>query len=635
MFLYGIFQIQEERIMSRIQELSNKILQARSDYYNNQPTVSDDVFDAWVDELKDLDPQNKSITMIGSETIPSEWKLEKHNISLGSLEKCSSDQEIEDWVKKTGCQNFILSYKIDGLSIECIYEDGNFVKAITRGNGMEGYAISSNVVKMQGFRAELTQKISCSLRGEIYLKKSDLQKYFPDYSNARNAASGISKRLDGQGSEHLSLMFYECVSDDVEFYTEMDKFLFIANDLGLDTPYESHYPSAADHIINHFRHIQDNVRKNLDYDIDGMVLTINSISAQLDLGSTNMRPKYSMALKFEAEKRETVVKEILWQTGSSGRITPVAIVESVQLAGAIVGRCTLNNVSFMRNLGVGAGSVVLIKRAGEIIPTICSVLENSVSEIDYPKLCPVCAAETCFDGEYLVCINFECSAQMAGRIKNWVNKLNLLDVGDTLIERLIESGIVSDISDLYRLTLEDLLSIERMGEKSANTVLNMLNSNKELTLEKFLGSLSIPTIGETVISMVTSAGYNTLESIRSASVEDFSKINGLGPVKSQNLYEGLQSYSELMEDLIDLGVSIKEKKGGLLGKSFCFTGALSIKRAEAESMVEKAGGSIKSVGKGLDYLVIADPNSNSSKAVKAKKLGTKCISEQQFLEMFY
>ena len=621
--------------MSRIQDLSNKIIQARSDYYNKQPTVSDQVFDAWGDELKDLDSQNKAITMIGTEAVPSEWKLEKHNIPLGSLNKCSTDQEIEDWVKKTGCQDWVLSYKIDGLSIECIYEEGKFIKAITRGNGVEGALISSNVVKMQGFLPNLPQNISCSLRGEIYLKKSDHKEYFPDYSNARNAASGISKRLDGQGSEHLSLMFYECVSDNVEFHTEMDKFLFIANDLGLDTPYESHWAAEAEHIISQFRYIQDDVRNQLNFDIDGMVLTINSISHQLDLGSTNMRPKYSMALKFEAEKRETLVKDIIWQTGSSGRITPVAIVEPVKLAGAVVERCTLNNVSFMQNLGVSIGSLVLIKRSGEVIPTICSVIANSVSEIDYPKQCPVCEEETYFDGEYLVCSNYECPAQISGRIKNWVNKLNLLDVGDTLIERLVENGIVSDISDLYRLTLEDLLSIERMGEKSANTVLNMLNSNKELTLEKFLGSLSIPTIGETVVSLITSAGYSTLDSIRSASKEDFSKINGLGPVKSENLYEGLQSCSELMEDLMSSGINIKEKKGSLLGKSFCFTGALkTMKRPEAQKMVVDAGGTVKSsVTSDLTYLVMDDPNSDSIKANKARKNGTKCISEQQFLDM--
>ena len=621
--------------MNKIKELSDKIIKARNDYYNEQPTVSDQVFDAWVDELKELDSENKAIIMVGAESPPSEWKLEKHLLEMGSLSKCSTDQEIEDWVKKTGCQDWVQSYKIDGLSIECIYEDGKFIKALTRNDGKNGFNVSSNVVKMRGFLPNLPQKISCSLRGEIYLKKSDHQKYFPDYSNARNAASGISKRLDGQGSEHLSLMFYECVSDDVEFYTEMDKFLFIANDLGLDIPYESHYPSAANHIISHFRHIQDNVRDHLDYDIDGMVLTINSISAQLDLGSTNMRPKYSMALKFEAEKRETIVKDILWQTGSSGRVTPVAIVEPVKLSGAIVERCTLNNVSFMQNLGVGVGSTVLIKRSGDVIPCAIKVLANSVSEIDYPKQCPVCEEETYFDGEYLICSNYECPAQISGRIKNWVNKLNLLDVGDTLIERLVENGIVSDISDLYRLTLEDLLSIERMGEKSANTVLNMLNSNKELTLEKFLGSLSIPTIGETVVSLITSAGYSTLASIRSASKEDFSKINGLGPVKSENLYEGLQSCSELMEDLMDLGITIKEKKGSLLGKSFCFTGALkTMKRPEAQKMVVDAGGTVKSsVTSDLTYLVMDDPNSDSIKANKARKNGTKCISEQQFLEM--
>lgn len=622
---------------NRIQELEEKVLKARADYYNHQPTVSDRVFDAWVDELRLLDPTNKAVTSIGSPVAPSEWKKARHQIPMGSLNKVNTPAELTKWAEDVGCgtgDKFVVTEKLDGLSIEVIYENGKLTQAITRGDGETGEDITVNVAKMGGVKSQLNSNFTGSLRGEIIMKKSVHQKHFADKANPRNAASGVSKRLDGVGVEHLDILFYQALGD-VDFDTEQQQFLWLSVDMDLATP--NWVVLRDDAKINaYWRKYQDENRAKLDYDIDGLVVRVDDLAKQLALGEHDLRPKGAMAFKFDNETRESVIKEIVWQVGNSGRLTPVATIDPVTLVGATVTRASIYNMAYIEELGLDVGAKVLVARANDVIPRIEELIQGTGKIAEAPKECPECGAALQVAGEYLQCINSEtCPAQVVGRIKNWVKELNLLEWGDTLIEKLVDSGLVNNVADLYTLKVDDIANLDRMGEKSAQKCYDILWANNEIALEVFLGALSIPMIGQSTIKLIMNAGCDTLEKFGQLEAEHFEEVPGVGPVKAEMLAEGLWSNKDLILKILDNGVKIKDKVVGTLsGSSICFTGTMVNKRPVLEKMAADAGADVKSsVGKSLTYLVIADVNSTSSKAVAARKFGTKLISEDEFLDL--
>jgi DNA ligase (NAD+) len=621
--------------MTRIKELEAKITQARIDYYNNHQTVvSDKVYDAWVDELRTLDPNNKAVTAVGAPVAHSEWQKAQHQIPMGSLDKVNTPEELSKWYNDIDYgRKICITEKLDGISIELVYENGKLTQAITRGNGFVGENIFSNVVKMKGVQTTLSEDFTGSLRGEIIMKKSVHQQHFADKANPRNAASGVSKRLDSVGSEHLNILFYQALGN-VEFQTEQEQFVWLRN-LGLDTP--NWWIVKTDDQVNEFwRKYQDENRSKLDYDIDGLVIRLDSLDVQAALGDKDLRPKGARAFKFDNETRESVIRDIIWQVGNSGRLTPVAVIDPVVLVGATVTRASIYNISYIEELQLDIGATVLVSRANDVIPRIEELIIGTGNVASPPAQCPVCSGELEMQGENLTCTNSAtCPAQVVGRIKNWISELNLLEWGDALIERLVASGKVSDVADLYKLSIDDLSNIDRMGEKSATKCHDILWENSEIPLEVFLGGLSIPMIGQSTIKLIINAGCDSLEKFGQLKAENFEQVPGLGPVKAQSLAHGLLVNRDLILRLLENGVKIKSKAVGVLtGKSICFTGTMRNKRPVLEKMAADAGGDVKSsVGKGLSYLVIADPNSTTSKAVAARKFGTQLISEEEFLEM--
>ena len=623
--------------MNRIQELEEKILQARQDYYNHQPVVSDKVYDAWVDELKTLDPKNKAVTAVGAPVTHSEWKKAQHQIPMGSLDKVNTPEELSKWVSDTAPgEKLWITEKLDGLSIEVIYDNGKLVQAITRGDGVIGEDITVNVAKMQGVPAKLAEdSFTGSLRGEIIMKKSVHKQHFSDKANPRNAASGVSKRLDSVGVEHLNVIFYQVLGNvEVEFSTEWGQCMWLKHN-GCDIP-NGIGVNNADEVNAYWRNYQDQVRDTLDYDIDGLVVRVFDLDKQAALGDKDLRPKGAIAFKFDNETRESIIRNITWQVGNSGRLTPVATIDPVVLVGATVTRASIYNVSYIEELQLDIGATVLVARANDVIPRIEELVKGVGSVAKPPAECPVCGGDLEMQGENLVCTNSAtCPAQVVGRVKNWIKELNLLEWGDTLVERLVESGKVSDVSDLYKLSIDDLASIDRMGEKSAKKCHEILWKDSEVALDVFLGALSIPMIGASTIKMIINAGCDTLEKFGQLKSSNFEEVPGVGPIKAKSLEIGLLSNQNLILRLLENGVKIKDKiEGVLTGKSVCFTGTMKNKRPVLEKMAADAGGDVKSsVGKGLTYLVIADPNSTSSKAVTARKFGTTLISEDDFLNL--
>lgn len=617
-------------MQDRIKVLEALIMGARAAYYNETPQVSDEQFDAWVDELRALSPRSEAITSIGAPVANSPWEKARHGFVMGSLDKVNTPEEFGAWAASTGTHDrlFLVTEKLDGISLHCKYEYGKLVQAITRGDGTTGEDITRNVLRMKGVPKEIPA-FTGSLRGEIVLLKSAHNAYFPDYANPRNAASGIAKRHDGKGCEHLTVMFYQVV--DGPFGTELEQFEWL-EERGLRVPTWIVGAPVAEWL-----RYQESVRDNLDYDIDGLVIRINDLTVQASLGDKDGRPRGAIAFKFPASSKETTLRAIEWQVGGTGRITPVAVFDAVNLLGAKVTNASLYNVRNIRNLGVSVGSRILVSRANDVIPTVMSVTEPSGEPLVVPAQCPCCGTPTEQEGEYLVCPNQEtCPAQAEGRIKRYIVALDVKEWGDVLIERLVQSKKVVTPVDLYRLTPAVLASLDRITPTLGAKLLDLLWAKNDLSIETLLGALSIPLCQSSTIQMVTDAGHETWEAIQGLSRQDIQAIPGLGPVKAAALFDWIHGPGKLLvADLLGVGVRIKARqKGRFTGHSFCFTGSMTRKRSDLEALVVDQGGTVKSsVGKGLTYLVMADPNSTSSKAQAARKNGTRCISEEDFIGM--
>lgn len=630
----------------RVRELEGLILQARQDYYNGLPSVPDETYDAWVDELAELQADNPAVTAVGAPAPVSEWKKVAHGIPMGSLDKVNSLEELTGWVtsvvaggdmRRATSLPLMVTEKLDGISIDVKWVKGAFSQAITRGDGTIGEDISRNVVKMKGIPGKLPEGFTGDLRGEIVLARSDHKAHFPDYANPRNAASGIAKRYDGSGSEHLTVLFYR-VADGKDFLTEAEQFEWLQA-MGLLVP--NWYLTAMAPGIKTPQDLwveyQASKRDNLDYDIDGLVVVVDNVELQLSLGEKDGRPKGAIAFKFAPVTRETTLQRIDWQVGGSGRITPVAVFDPVPLIGAMVTNASLYNIKYIELLHLDVGSKITVARANDVIPRVVSARNPTGTVAKAPEICPICGTPTVREGEYVVCPDeASCPAQLKGRIERYVKGLDIKEWGGGLIEKLVEAKLVTDVADLYVLKAEDLAGIERMGDKSAQNVLQTLWAKNPIPLENLLGALSIPLCATSTIRMVMDSGIDTWDKIRVATEAQFEAVPGLGPVKAHALASWLAGLgSKVMGRLFEFGVEIQKPIVGILtGQSFCFTGTMKHKRPVLEQMVKDNGGAVKaSVTKGLTCLVMSDPTSASSKAKAARKNGTRCISEDEFLLM--
>lgn len=616
----------------RIKELESTIAKAQNAYYNGSEIMTDDEYDALVYELSCLDNSNSVLTKVGSDPVDS-WEKSKHLIPLGSLNKVNYPHEMEKWISETILnKEVVVVEKLDGLSIGLQYENGKLAKACLRGNGIEGENILPNVLKMKGCVTNL-HSFNGTVRGEILLKNSELEKHFKEYSNPRNAASGICRRFDGKGCEHLTLMCYQIIGDD-NFTTEEEQLKFLANNKFIVPNYK--LCKSHKEVTKMWEEYQKSTRNSLDYAIDGLVVSCNDLEFQESLGSTDLRPKSKKAFKFANQFIKTTVTKIDYQIGASGRATPICWFNKVNLLGSEIEKASVYNVAYINELGLDVGAEVLVCKANEIIPRVEKVVKSTGTVAKPPTTCPQCKTKLKTEGEYLICPNVsDCPAQIIGKIENWISQINVLEWGNALIQRLIDAGKVKTIADLYRLSVDELINIDRMGEKSAKKCHQILWDNVELPLETFLGSLSIPMVGAAVVKMVTSAGYDTLEAIQKLTILQFQEINGLGPAKAESFYNGLIANKPLIDELFFLGIKIKQKtKGKLTGKTFVITGSFSMKRSEMEKLIEDNGGIVKSsVGKDTGFLICSDPSSGSSKVVSAKKNGTKVISEKEFLNL--
>ena len=624
--------------MTRVKNISKLLSDAQDAYYAGKPIMSDEEYDSLADELAQIDPNNPVLKNVGA-AAPTDSKLQKvkHKIPMGSQKKVNTQEEFVKWAIKTGAQRFLFQEKLDGLSVELVYKEGKLLNAITRGDGFEGEDVTHNVEIMGNVYTKLLY-FSGSLRGEIVLPKSSFEKYAkPEgkYANPRNTAAGLTRRKTTQKlTQHLKVIYFDLDHEDKTFKYEHEKIEFITKKLHLECVETKKV--KLKNAIKWYDYYQKELRAKLDHEIDGVVLKVDSTTRQELLGVVDNRPKGQIAWKFANEMRKTILEDIEWEIGLTGRITPVAVLKPKQVGGVTVTRASLHNVSYMTKLGVYPGAPVLISRRNDVIPAVEKVLKPKKVTTDYPKVCPFCHTNTQFEGEYLMCPSEYCGAKKFGDIKKWVRVTEIDNVGDAVIKLLLQKNLIDDPADLYGLRTSTISKLPGYGESSARKIVRNIGKTRKLPVVTFMAALNIPNVGKSTFSALEKQGYDTVEKmIKACATGKIVGIDGIGEITAKQAAAGIRKKKPLIEKLIRNGVSVREKiKGKLTGKSFCFTGQISIKRPVAQKLVESMGGEVKSsVSKGLTYLVQANKTSTSGKTQKASKYGTEIIDEKDFMKL--
>lgn len=630
----------------RISELENLITRYQKSYYDGEGEISDAEFDKLWDELKALDPENPILHKVGADS--GNFQKIHHVMPMGSQEKAANPEQFLAWAEKHKYDEYLVEYKLDGASLELQYENGYLKRAVTRGDGTIGDDITANARKMGGVNAAIYKDgllvpFTGGIRGEVIMTHEVHKTHFPDKANCRNAANGLMKRKDGKGSEFLKLIVYDALSTDGKSYFnyEEEKIRWLM-DCGFNVV-KLVICKSPERVIAYRAKVMEE-RASLEYDIDGLVIkerTINLADASRD------RPDRQIAFKFSLEEAVTTLREVEWSV-SGGTYTPVAIFDEVELNGTRVQRASLANPDTLRKLGVAIGSHVVVVKRGEIIPKIESVVEEKALEtkaIEFPQVCEVCGTKLVDEGSRLFCPNKNCSKRVLHQLLKYQQVVDIRDLGETLITSLFNDGRLKSISDIYSLQIEELvpyfLNEESMeaDKKSlgAEKVYNSIQNHRRMRLATFVGAFDIEGVGETSAEKLIASGFDTLEKLLAASEEQIASVYGFAEIMAHIIVEGLAENAAEMRSLVSSGViELEEVSGGLLaGKSFCFTGELvTMKRSDAEQLVKKNGGNIKSsVTKDLSYLVTNDTASGSSKNVKAAKLGIPVIDEKQFLEL--
>lgn len=626
-----------------INDLARQIREAKTAYYNGTPIMSDAAFDELEDRLRALDPKHPAIASVGA-PLPVSTAFEKvpHSIPMGSQAKVTTEDELRAWASRVmdGCF-YVVSEKLDGISVEAVYKGGRFVQGITRGDGEIGEDITPNVTQMQGLAHELPDNFEGSLRGEIVMTHPAWEEYFADYANPRNGASGVARRSSGEGTQHLTIMWFDVVSDDLSFHTKADEFRFLERVTGSVPQWRE--AESLEEVMEIYQRYIDTERGSILYDIDGLIVQVSNNAIYSDMGETDNRPEGSRAFKFPHQRKEATLEDIEWQVGNTGRITPVAVFSPVSLVGATVTHASLHTANNIRELAASVGQeylfkgdTIIVSRRNDVIPYVEEVVMTDFEagehdHLEIPTECPICRSEVSQEGEFLYCRNYDCSGNQVGRILKWINGLGVLDWGGSVVEALVDSGMVNSVADLYRLEERDLSVLEMAGRRvgsSARTMLDNLHEVTPIPLHVVLGSLGIPFCARSVCAEVTGAGYDTVDKVAALNWAQVQDLPKMGTKKATEFVNGVENNLELLRELDELGVISPPIEGPLKGKTACFTG---FRDAELGRAFEEAGGTMKSgVSKGLDFLVCKNPNSNSGKMQKARQYGTEVLGITDF-----
>ncbi len=656
------------QIEERIQYLKDEINKSNYRYYvEENPYLSDFDYDKLFAELKELEEKYPMFKTADSPTqrvgsVSEKFFSHKHKYRLYSLDNTYNEEELKRWYERV-CKEYdkklelVCELKIDGLAIALTYDKGLFTLGVTRGDGITGEDITQNLKTIKAIPLKLFEPKTLEVRGEIYMPKTAFEKLNEEslangekiFANPRNAASGSLRQLDSTitAKRDLSMFTYTGIFEDLEdknIKTHYDGMQYL-KELGFKVNPNIRLVKDIQGAIDYCKE-WDSKRFDLDYATDGVVIKVNDIAIQKDLGYTARAPKWATAFKFPPEEVATELLDIELNTGKTGIVTPVAILKPVQLAGSTVARASLHNFDEIRRLDIRIGDTVLIKKAAEIIPKVVKVMDNkihkSLPEYEPPKYCLACGGTLVEkEGEVgLYCTNPDCSSLMCSKIEYWASKeaMDIDYVGPSLIQQLYDKKFISNPVDLYRLTIEDLLQLDLIKEKSATNIYTAIQESKTRPLNRLLTALGIRHVGKETADILAGE-FSTIDELAAAELVTLSKIEGIGEIIAKSIYDFFRNeYNiKLIAELKDLGVNpvakIKPKSDKLAGKIFVLTGTLqNMTRDEASAIIKSHGGKTSSsVSKKTSY-VLAGENAGS-KLDKAKDLGVIILTEKDFLEM--
>lgn len=657
-------------IENRIDELINLINYHNEKYYNQDaPEISDAEYDNLVKELIKLEEENPNLKRVDSPSNRVGGKaLDKfdqivHKIPMLSLSNAYSSQDLKDFDKRVRDMagsdvEYVVEFKIDGLSVGVTYNDGEFEKGATRGNGVVGEDISQNLMTVKSIPLKIKEDNEIVVRGEVYISKENFQNINEQqenlglalYANPRNLAAGSLRQLDPKltAKRPLDIFVFNLeYGQNLEFESHSDSLEFLS-DLGFSVSPNYKVFKSIDDVIEHIEYWTEN-RGNLDFEIDGMVIKVNNLKQRESMGYTAKSPRWAIAYKFPAEKKKTKILDIIVEVGRTGTITPTAVLEPVRLAGTSVSRATLHNEDYIKEKDIKINDTVLVQKAGDIIPQVIEVIkeERSGEEIEFnmPNVCPVCSEPTVrLEGEAAVkCINMSCPAQIRRGIIHFVSRdaMNIDGLGESIITLLLNEKIIEDVSDLYSIKKEDVINLERMGDKSANNLIKSIKKSKENDLWRLINGLGIKFVGVKG-AKILAKNFKDIDEIMSVSEGELVNLEEFGETMANSVVEFFKEDKNIkvIEKLKKAGVNTKtiEDKNSNIPKIFdgmkiVLTGTLpTLKRNDAKEMIEARGAkATSSVSKSTTFVLAGEEA--GSKLTKANELGIKVVDEEMFIEL--
>lgn len=667
----------DEKIIKEVEELREKIRYHNYRYYVlNEPEISDAEYDRLFRRLLELEQKYPELITPDSPTQrvgagpQKEFKTVTHRQPMLSLDDCFGEEELKEFDARTkrflgdvDKIEYTVEPKIDGLAVELVYENGRLTVASTRGDGYVGEDVTPNIKTIMSVPLVLRQKKDglpvpelLEVRGEVYMEKEAFKKLnkerekkgLPLFANPRNAASGSVRQLDPRitAKRPLDIFCYGIgeISDLGPIKTQYELMLQLQEwGLRVNRPYLK-LCNSIDEVIEYCNYLEE-IRDSFPYEIDGAVVKVNSLELQRRLGTKARSPRWAVAYKFAPVQETTKIIDIEVQVGRTGVLTPVACLEPVEIGGVVVKRATLHNQEEIEKKDIRIGDTVVVQRAGDVIPEVVMPIKSKRTgkekKFVMPDRCPVCGTKVVQkEGEVAVrCPNKNCPAQIRAALRHFVSKaaMDIEGIGERIIDQLIEKGIVKEEPDLYYLTKEDLKKLDGIQEKSATNILNAIEKSKKTTLARFIYALGIRHVGEHTAQLLAEH-FKTLERLKNATLQELLSIKGIGEETAQSVKAFFEDERKLriIERLLDAGVTfeeIKPKESPVSGKTFVFTGALkSMTRENAKRLVTSKGGKVASqVSRNVDFVVVGE--SPGSKLNRARQLGIKTITEEEFLKM--
>ncbi len=656
---------EDVKMQTKINELTDRLnYYSRKYYVDDAPVVSDYEYDMLLRELKELEDQYPQFRREDSPTVRvggsvlEKFQSVRHEVPMESLQDAFSEEEIRDFGKRIKERfpdaKFVVELKIDGLSVEAEYVNGNFVRGATRGDGITGEDITENLKTVKALPLSIENAPHrLIVRGEVYMPKkafADLNTRREEngealFANPRNAAAGSLRQLDSKvtATRNLSLFVFNlqlCEGTDFASHKET-----------LETMKEYGFPVSPKHRI--FDNIDDawtevqalgELRSSLPFDIDGAVIKVDNLSMRNEIGSTSKFPKWAIAFKYPPEEKETVLREIQINVGRTGVLTPLAIFDPVLLAGSTVEKATLHNKDMIAEKDVRIGDTIIVHKAGDIIPEIVRSVpekrpENAV-EFQMPEVCPVCGSTLVTEGPVTRCDNSECPAQLTKNIIHFVSRdaMDIDGMGASIVEVFVENGLIRSAADLYHLDRDVIANMERFGEKSADNLLRSVEESRNRGLDRLIYALGIRQVGQKA-GKILAKKFRSLDNLAKATEEELCVTEDVGPVTARYIREYFDNSKNLqyIEHLRNAGLNFEDKTEAsgtkLEGMTFVLTGTLpTYKRDEAAALIEKEGGKVSgSVSKKTSFVVAGEEA--GSKLTKAQTLGISVIDEAELKKM--